>query len=109
MITQSAKLTKEMVELAARNGNLEQLRGQEINRLIRLRYSQSEENAVYRHKFNGTGNDEFATFDAYCEECKAKVDEQMARLKAELEEELLRTDTTSATESLFDEDDDDEI
>lgn len=109
MITQSAKLTKEMVEHAARNGNLEQLRGQEINRLIRLCYSQSEENAVYRHKFNGTGDEEFAIFDAYCEECKDQVDEHMARLKAELEEELLRTDTKSATESLFEEDDDDEI
>ena len=109
MITQSAKLTKEMVEHAARNGDLEELRGQEINRLIRLRYSQSNENAIFRHKFNGTGDEEFAIFDAYCEECKDQVDEDMAKLKAELEEELLRTDTKSATESLFDEDDDDEI
>lgn len=85
MINQTTKLTKELVELAELNGTLNALYGQEVNRLIRLKYSQSEENSVYRHKLNGTGNDEFATFDAYCEECKAKVDEHMAKLKAELE------------------------
>ena len=73
MIHQSTKLTKEMIELAEKSGTLDKIYGQEVNRLIRLRYSQSEENAIYRHKLNGSGNDEFAAFDAYCEECKRTV------------------------------------
>lgn len=89
MITQSTKLTKELVELAEKNGTLEQLRGQEVNRYVRLRYTQSEENAIFRNKLNGSGDEEFNIFDAYCEECIARVDEQIARLKGELEEDLL--------------------
>lgn len=89
MITQHTTLSVEMVELAIANGTLDELYGQEVNRLIRLRYSQSNENAIYRHKLNGSGDEEFAVFDAYCEECIARVDEQIARLKGELEEDLL--------------------
>lgn len=84
MITQSTTLTKDAVELAEKNGTLEKLYGIEVNRLIRLRYSQSEENAIFRHKLNGSGDEEFATFNAFCEECKAKVDEHIARLKTEV-------------------------
>ena len=70
MISQSTKLTKEMVELAIANGTLDELYDQEVNRLIRLSYSQSKENSIYRHKFNGTGDEEFAVFNTYCEQCK---------------------------------------
>jgi len=70
MITQTTQLTREAVELAEKNGTLKALYGQEVNSLIRLKYSPSEENAIYRHKLNGTGDEEFETFNAYCEECK---------------------------------------
>ena len=70
MISQSTKLTKEMVEMAIKTNDLDSIYGQEVNRLIRLRYSQSEENAIYRHKLNGTGDDEFEVFNTYCEQCK---------------------------------------
>lgn len=89
MITQHTTLSVEMVELAIANGTLDELYGQEVNRLIRLRYSQSNENAIYRHKLNGSGDEEFAVFDAFCEECKERADATIARLKAELEEAVL--------------------
>jgi hypothetical protein len=82
VITQSANLTKEAVEIAEKNGTLNALYGQEVNRLIRLKYSQSEENAIYRHKLNGTGNAEFETFNAYCEQCKAIAKETITSLAA---------------------------
>lgn len=82
MITQSTMLTKEAVEIAEKNGTLEALYGQEVNRLIRLKYSQSEENAIYRHKLNGTGDAEFEKFDAYCEECKDIAQETIEKLRA---------------------------
>ena len=81
MIYQSTKLTKEIIEMAELNGTLDAIYGQEVNRLIRLRYSQSEENAIYRHKLNGSGDEEFATFNAYCEECKIAAKENINALK----------------------------
>lgn len=73
MIKQSTKLTKEKVLLAQENGCLDKVYGDEVNRLIRKRYSKSEELAIYRHMFNGAGETEFAEFNAYVEECKAKA------------------------------------
>ena len=81
MITQSTMLTKEAVEIAEKNGTLDDLHGQEVNRLIRLKYPQRDENAIYRHKFNGTGDAEFETFNAYCEECKVIAWETIERFK----------------------------
>lgn len=85
MITQSIILTKEMVELAERNGTLDALYGQEVNRLIRLKYTQSDENAIHRHKLKGTGDEEFEIFDAYCEECEVTAKATIDRLKAQIE------------------------
>lgn len=82
MITQSTELTKEAVEIAERNGTLQALYGQEVNRLIRLEVSQSEENAIYRHKLNGTGDEEFEKFDALCERCKVIAAETISKLKS---------------------------
>lgn len=70
MITQSTNLTKELIEMALLNGTILDIYGQETNGLIRLKYTQRDENAVFRHKLRGTGEKEFAEFDAYCEECK---------------------------------------
>ena len=77
---QTNKLTKEKVRLAVVNGLLDKIYGEEVNRLIRLRYSQHEESAIYRHKFNGTGDEEFTEFNAYCEECKLKARENIDNL-----------------------------
>lgn len=69
-----------------------------------------DKDAQFAILFNkDTKPEEHEAYQAFRISCKAKVDELMAKLKAELEEELLRTDTKSATESLFEEDDDDEI
>lgn len=83
MITQSANLTKEAVEVAEKNGTLDALYGQEVNRLIRLEVSQSEENAIYRHKLNGTGDEEFEKFDALCERCKVIAWETITNLRTQ--------------------------
>lgn len=72
---QTSKLTKDKVMLAKANGLIDKIYGEEVNRLIRLKYSQHEENAIYRHRLNGTGDEEFEKFNAYCEECKAKARE----------------------------------
>lgn len=81
MITQSTELTKEMVEIAEKNGILKALHGQETNHLIRLEVSQSEENSIYRHKLKGTGDEEFEKFDALCERCKAIAWETIAKFR----------------------------
>ena len=82
-MTQITKLTKAKVMLAKANGILDKVYGEEVNRLIRIRYSQHEENAIYRHKLNGTDLDEFEKFNAYCEECKAKANEIIDSLLSE--------------------------
>lgn len=83
MITQNTRLTKEKVKLAKENGLLEKVYGEEVNDLIRLKYSQHEENAIYRHKLNGTDKGEFEEFNTYCEECKAKALETINILLSE--------------------------
>jgi hypothetical protein len=88
MISQSTALTKEIVELAEKTGTLEAIYGQEVNRLIRLEVSQSEENAIYRHKLNGTGDEEFEKFDAFCERCKVTASEVITKYLNEIREEI---------------------
>lgn len=77
---QSTELTTDMVKSARDNGLLDKIYGQEVNRLIRLKYSQHEENAIYRHRLNGTGDEEFEKFNTYCEECKVKARENIDNL-----------------------------
>lgn len=48
-----------------------------IERAIRARYSFNQELAIQRQR--DTKPEEFAEYFAFCEECKAKVSEQMAR------------------------------
>lgn len=45
--------------------------GERVNALIRERYSLSEELALLRQR--DTKPDEFAQYNAYCEECKTKA------------------------------------
>ena len=80
---QTSELTVDMVKSAKANGLLDKIYGQEVNRLIRIKYSQHEENAIYRHRLNGTGDEEFEKFNAYCEECKSKAREIIDNLISE--------------------------
>ena len=48
-----------------------------IERAIRARYSFNQELAIQRQR--DTKPEEFAEYFAFCEECKTKVAEQMAR------------------------------
>lgn len=61
-------------KLAELNGVQEEIYAQEVERLIRRRYSLSAELALGRQKDKKP--EEFAKYDAYCEECK-----QQARLE----------------------------
>lgn len=53
-----------------------------IERAIRSRYSFNEELAIQRQR--DTKPEEFAEYFAFCEECKTKVSEQMAREQEKL-------------------------
>lgn len=66
-------------KLAELNGVQEELYAQEVERLIRRRYSVGAELALGRQKDKKP--EEFAKYDAYCEECK-----QQARLEVYGEE-----------------------
>ena len=61
-------------KLAELNGVQEEMYAQEVERLIRCRYSLGAELALGRQKDKKP--EEFAKYDAYCEECK-----QQARLE----------------------------
>ncbi len=80
MITQSAKLTKEMILLAKESGCLEKIYGEEVNRLIREKYSASEEIAIHRHFLNGEKKDEFDEYNAFCEKCKEQANANITAL-----------------------------
>lgn len=73
-------LTAKTVKLAEKSGILDKIRGEEINRLIREKYTASEEMAIHRHFLKGEGAAEFNEYNAYCEECKKIVTETIERL-----------------------------
>lgn len=68
---QSNKLTAKMVKLAEKNGWLDKIYGAEVNRLIREKYTLSDEMAIHRHYLQGVKQEEFTQYNAYCEKCKA--------------------------------------
>lgn len=47
----------------------------QIEKLIRKRYSLNQELAIHRQRY--TKPDEFAAYDSYVEQCKAKIKEEM--------------------------------
>lgn len=61
--------------LAERNGTLEEEYGACVTRKIRARYSISEELALGRQKERKP--EEWAQFDAYCEQCKAEAKKEI--------------------------------
>ena len=59
------------IELAKRNGKQAELYDKLVTRLIRRRYSLSNELALGRQKEKKP--EEWEAYDAYCEECKAEA------------------------------------
>lgn len=70
---QSNELTAKMVKLAEKNGVLDKVYGAEVNRLVRLKYSSSEEFALVWASQSGEKTAEVAAFKAYRNECKEKA------------------------------------
>lgn len=68
-------MTKSEKELFERNGLLDDIYGQEVNRLIRARYSLSDELAILRQRDEKP--EEFAEYTAYAEECKRRAKEMV--------------------------------
>ena len=58
-------------KLAKLNGVTNEVYGQEVDRLIRKRYTLSQELAIMRQR--DTKPEEWEAYNAYCEECKAEA------------------------------------
>lgn len=61
--------------IAERNNILDKLYAQEVNRLIRERYTDADEFAILRQA--NEKPEEWAAYNAFCEECKKKAREIM--------------------------------
>lgn len=64
-------MNKKEIQLASRNGTLDLLYEQEVNSLIRSKYSISNELAILRQKDAKPA--EFAAYNEYVEQCKKDV------------------------------------
>ena len=62
-------------QLSKLNGVSSEVYGQMVERLIRKRYTLSEELAILRQRDDKP--EEFAAYNAYAEECKKKAKEEM--------------------------------
>lgn len=63
------------IQFAKLNGTQAELYEQEVTRLIRRRYSLSDELALSRQRDKKP--EEWEAFDAYCEECKAEAKKEV--------------------------------
>ena len=61
-------MTELEIRLAEKNGVLDEVYGQEVERLVRRRYNVSQELAVIRQRDKKP--EEFSAYDEYVEECK---------------------------------------
>jgi hypothetical protein len=66
-------MTEKERRLAERNGILDKLYGQEVNRLIRERYTVSDELAILRQRDEKPA--EFNEYNLYVEDCKRRAKE----------------------------------
>lgn len=64
-------MTEVEKKLAEKNGTTSAVYGQEVNRLIRERYTMADELAILRQRDEKP--EEYAAYNAYCEECKIKA------------------------------------
>lgn len=69
------QMTRRKRSIAERNGVLEKIYAQKVNKLIRNRYSTADEFAILRQRSEKP--EEWAAYNAYCEECKKKAKEKM--------------------------------
>ena len=68
-------MNKTEIRLAKLNGTLENDYAERVNKLIRRKYSISDELAILRQR--DTKPEEFAVYNAYVEECKATVKSEL--------------------------------
>ena len=66
-------MTESKKALFDANGILDKVYGQEVNRLIRARYSLPDELAILRQRDEKP--EEWKEYNAYCEECKRQAKE----------------------------------
>lgn len=71
-------MTNNQIKLAHKNGTIAMLYEQEVNKLIRQRYTISNEFAILRKK--DTEPAAFLSYNTFAEECKAKVKAQINAL-----------------------------
>ena len=64
-------MDEQRIELAKKNGTLQDLYAEMVNRAIRQKYSISDEVALLRQR--DTKPDEFAEYNEYVELCKKQV------------------------------------
>lgn len=69
------QFTRRLKRLAERNGNLDKIYAQMVNRFIRARYTHADELALLRQRDEKP--EEWAEYNAFCEECKAKAKAEM--------------------------------
>ena len=69
------QLTAKEKRVAERNNILDKIYAQRVNRLIRERYSDADEFAILRQA--NEKPEEWAEYNAFCEECKKKAKEEM--------------------------------
>lgn len=72
------RLTKEQVEMAQKNGVLEQIRSQEIAYCIGQKYTIDDQIAILRQRYDKPAEE--AKFYEYAEECKKFVDAHIKML-----------------------------
>lgn len=69
------QLSARKKRIAERNKIHDKLYAQKVNRLIRKRYSPADEFAILRQA--NEKPEEWAEYNAFCEECKKKAKEEM--------------------------------
>lgn len=72
------QITAKSKRLAERNGVLDKFYGEVVNSLIRKRYSEWDEIAIIRQRDDKP--EEWAEYNAFCEECKKRAKEIMEEL-----------------------------
>lgn len=64
-----------LIKLFSRNGKTKEAYEEQVNALIRARYSLPQELSLQRQR--NEKPEEWAEYNAYCEECKKKAKEEM--------------------------------
>ena len=68
-------MTKTQIQLAKKNGTIQEVYVELVNKAVRHKYSLSDELAILRQR--DTKPDEFAEYNEYVERCKKEVREEL--------------------------------